>query len=224
MTISDVFMIMAILIAPFLAVFAQRQIDLWREQRQRKLWIFKTLMATRGRTLSPEHVQALNMIELEFQKSSEKPILDAWKEYHDHLNSYPREGENQKERAVVWDEQTAKLLATLLIKMSKAFSYKFDVVQIKKGAYSPQGHATTEIELQLLRRFVLEWLAGDRKVSVSIVPKDEEAAKQGQLLMAGISGVIEGKKRLKVELVPQPDGDDKPNKANSADAKSRAAD
>ena len=76
-------MIVAILIAPFLAVFAQRQIDLWREQRQRNLWVFKTLMATHGRTLSPEHVQALNMIELKFQKSSEKPILDAWKEYHD---------------------------------------------------------------------------------------------------------------------------------------------
>jgi hypothetical protein len=79
MTISDVLMIVAILIAPFLAVFAQRQIDLWREQRQRNLWVFKTLMATHGRTLSPEHVQALNMIELKFQKSSEKPILDAWK-------------------------------------------------------------------------------------------------------------------------------------------------
>ncbi len=224
MTISDALMIIAVLAAPFLAVFAQRQIDLWREQRQRKLWVFKTLMATRGRTLSPEYVQALNMIELEFQKSSEKPIRDAWKEYHDHLNSYPREGENQKERAAVWDEALAKLLANLLIKMSKAFSYEFDVVQIKKGAYSPKGHATTEIELQLLRRFALEWLAGERKVSVSIVPKDDESAKQGQVFMAGLSGIIEGQKQIKVELVSQMDGDDKPNNTNSADAKSRAAD
>lgn len=217
-------MIIAVLIAPFLAVFAQRQIDLWREQRQRKLWVFKTLMATRGRTLSPEHVQALNMIELEFQKPSEKPIRDAWKEYHDHLNSYPREGQNQKERAALWDEESAKLLVNLLIKMSEAFSYKFDVVQIKKGAYSPQGHATTEIELQLLRRFALEWFAGDRKVQVSIVPKDDEAAKQGQIFMAGISGIIEGQKQIKVELVPTKNEDDEPNKANSADAKNRAAD
>ena len=217
-------MILAVLIAPFLAVFAQRQIDLFREQRQRKLWVFKTLMATRGRTLSPEHVQALNMIELEFQKSSEKPIRDAWKEYHDHLNSYPREGENQKERAAVWDEESGKLLVNLLSKMGATFSYKFDVVQIKKGAYSPQGHATTEIELQLLRRFALEWLAGDRKVQVSIVPKDDEAANQGQIFMAGLSGIIEGQKQIKVELVPQLNDDDKPNQANSADAKSRAAD
>lgn len=224
MTISDSLMIIAILLAPFLAVFAQRRIDLWREQRQRKLWVFKTLMATRGRTLSPEHVQALNMIELEFQKSSEKPILLAWKEYHDHLNSYPREGENQKERSALWTQRTDELLANLLIKMGKAFSYEFDTVQIRKGVYSPQGHATAEFELQLLRRFVIEWLAGDRKVSVSIVPKDDEAAKQGQLFMAGISGVLDGQKSIKVELMPRPSDIAEPNKANSADAKNRAAD
>jgi len=214
MTTSDVLLIIAVLVAPFLAVFAQRQIDLWREQRQRKLWVFKTLMATRGQTLSPKHVQALNMIELEFQKPSEKPILEAWKEYHDHLHSYPKEGENQKELAVVWDKESTKFLANLLSEMSKAFSYKFDAVQIKKGAYSPQGHATIEMELQLLRRFALEWFAGDRKVSVSIVPKDDEADKQGQQFMAGISGVIEGQRTIRVELVPSPSGDGKPNKGN----------
>lgn len=214
MTISNALMILAVLFAPFLAVFAQRQIDLWREQRKRKLWVFKTLMATRGRTLSPEHVQALNMIELEFQKPSEKPIRDAWKEYHDHLNSYPNEGVNQNERAVVWEGETTNLLATLLTKMSKAFSYEFDLVQIKKGAYSPQRHVTTEIELQLLRRFAIECLAGDRKVSVAIVPKNDEAAKQGQQLMAGIAGMLEGQKSFRVEIVTPPSEENKPNAAN----------
>jgi hypothetical protein len=77
---------------------------------------------------------------------------------------------------------------------------------------------------QLLRRFAIEWLAGNRKVSVSIVPKDDEAAKQGQQFMAGISGVIEGQKTIRVELVPPPSVEGKPNKANSAKAKNRAAD
>ena len=99
-------MIVAILIAPFLAVFAQRQIDLWREQRQRKLWVFKTLMATRGRTLSPEHVQALNMIELEFQKSSEKPILYAWKEYYD-LSLTQRSNTSLREPNLIMNDTTA---------------------------------------------------------------------------------------------------------------------
>ena len=57
---------------------------------------------------------------------------------------------------------------------------------------------------------MIEWLAGDRKVSVSVVPKDEEAAKQGQLFMAGISDVLEGQKRIKVELIPRQDEDGEP--------------
>ncbi len=116
MTISDVLMILAVLITPFLAVFVQKQIELWREQRSRKLWVFKTLMSTRGHVLSIEHVQALNMIDLEFTKSSEKFVISAWKEYHDHLNSYPRDGENQKERTAIWAQRQEELLANLLEK------------------------------------------------------------------------------------------------------------
>lgn len=66
MSLTDLITIVALLVAPFLAVFAQKQIEIWREKKSTKVWIFKTLMATRGRTLSLEHVQALNMIDLEF--------------------------------------------------------------------------------------------------------------------------------------------------------------
>jgi hypothetical protein len=66
MNLSNTLMILAILLSPFLAVFAQRKIDLSREKRGHKLWIFRTLMATRGNKISLEHVQALNSIELFF--------------------------------------------------------------------------------------------------------------------------------------------------------------
>ena len=66
MKISDILMILAVLCSPFLAVFVQRKIDLIREKRSHKLWIFRTLMATRGNKISLDHVQALNSIELFF--------------------------------------------------------------------------------------------------------------------------------------------------------------
>ena len=72
MTISDILMILAVLLAPFLAVYVQKKIETWKSQRDTKLWIFKTLMATRGATLSPQHVQALNMIDLEFSGKDKK--------------------------------------------------------------------------------------------------------------------------------------------------------
>jgi len=200
MTISDGLMIMAVLVAPFLAVFAQKQIELWREKRSRKLWIFKTLMATRGRTLTPEHVQALNMIDLEFTEISDKMVINKWKEYHDHLNSYPRDGDNQKERAVIWTQKTEELLAVLLVSMGASLGFEFDSVQIRRGAYNPEGHVNADIELQLLRRMVIEWLGGDRKVAVSLVPNDEEAAIQGKRMLDGLFPVLEGENRIKVEI------------------------
>lgn len=203
MTISDGLMILAVLIASFLAVFAQKQIELWREQRSRKIGVFKTLMTTRGRPLSIEHVQALNMIDLEFTKTADKEIITAWKEYHDHLNSYPKEGENQKEKVAVWTDRLQGLLKNLLEKMGESLGYAFDPVQIRKGVYAPMAHALIDIELQVLRRMALEWLSGDRKVSVSLVPKDEESAKNGQKFLEGILGIVEGQKQIKIEVVKE---------------------
>jgi len=203
MTVSDGLMIAAVLLAPFAAVFAQRQVELWRERRGRRLGVFKTLMATRGTPLSPEHVQALNMIDLEFAKPPEQSVLTAWKEYRDHLNSYPRGGEDQKERAVVWSQQTQQLLATLLGHMGKCLRFGFDPVQIKKDVYSPEAHAVAEVELQLLRRFLLEWLGGDRKVLVSVCPQDEEAAKQGEQFLEAILKLLHGQSRIRVQLSPE---------------------
>ncbi len=87
LTIADGLMILAVLLAPFLAVYVQRKIDASREKKGQKLWIFRTLMATRGNKISLEHVQALNSIDLFFVKrGKEKKIVEKWAEYLDHLN------------------------------------------------------------------------------------------------------------------------------------------
>ena len=81
MSIADWLMILAVLLSPVIAVQVQKGIEKWREGRNRKLLIFKTLMATRGSRLSPAYVEALNMIDLEFntKKTKEKKVLNAWK-------------------------------------------------------------------------------------------------------------------------------------------------
>ena len=88
MTISDYAMILAVILGPILAVQTQKWIESWRADNERKKWIFKTLMATRGTPVSPTHVQALNMIELEFsiKDPQEKAVLEAWRVYLDHLS------------------------------------------------------------------------------------------------------------------------------------------
>src|SRR5687767_2733026 len=80
--------IVAILVAPLVAV----QVSLWlerrKERRSRQLETFRTLMATRASGLAPDHVKALNMIDVEFYGSdaSSRAVLQAWKAYLDHLN------------------------------------------------------------------------------------------------------------------------------------------
>ena len=54
--------IIAIVIGPMVALWLQGILGERREQRNRKLVIFKELMATRAARLNPRHVDALNAV------------------------------------------------------------------------------------------------------------------------------------------------------------------
>ena len=56
--------VIAILLAPFVAVHVQKRLEQGRETKERKLNVFRSLMATRGAILSPIHVEALNRIDI----------------------------------------------------------------------------------------------------------------------------------------------------------------
>ncbi len=61
--------IVAIFVAPWAALWLQKRIERSNEKKQRKLNIFKTLLATRANVVSMDHVQALNMIDIQFFKT-----------------------------------------------------------------------------------------------------------------------------------------------------------
>jgi hypothetical protein len=173
MTVSDSLMILAVLLSPLIAVQVQKAVEKWRADRIKKISIFKTLMATRGTPLSPQHVEALNMIDLEFkaEKQEEKKVLEAWKVCHDHFYDVPKNYEDPSYKAemVTWTTQTEKNLIDLLHAMAKSLGYDFDEVQLKKGFYTPQGHAEIETEQFLIRKGMVELLLGKRNLPVKIV-------------------------------------------------------
>ena len=74
----------AIIIGPIIAVQLQKFIERISATKERRLRLFKTLMATRGERVSRDHVQALNMIYIEFE--GEQNVTGKWKEYNAHLN------------------------------------------------------------------------------------------------------------------------------------------
>lgn len=75
------FYMFTILLAPLVAVQVSEFLQKRKEGRARRVGIFKTLMATRANRLSGDHVQALNMIDIEFHGTDRrsKQVLEAWK-------------------------------------------------------------------------------------------------------------------------------------------------
>lgn len=138
----------AVVIGPILAVQAQKVVERIKDKQQRRLQIFKTLMATRAERVSREHVQALNMIYIEFygrkifsfswQNANEKSVTDAWKIYNAHLN------DKSYESIDAWGKRGDELFTDLLYKMSQALGYDFDMVQLRSDVYRPNAHVNLE--------------------------------------------------------------------------------
>lgn len=153
--------IAAIILGPILAVQAQKYIELRRDIRSRKLQIFRTLMATRATTLAPLHVEALNLIDIEFdaKKKKDKRVVDAWKLYLDHLGD--KRDDNDKIAVGAWYEKRGDLLTRLLYEMALCLGFDFDEVHIKRGGYIPVGLSNIEEEQHLIRREIAKILKGE---------------------------------------------------------------
>lgn len=153
--------VVAILLGPIVALELQRRLDAGREAKTRKLWIFRTLMSNRATRIAPAFVQALNLIDLDFNGSSkeEKDVRTAWKVLLDHLST-PGGADS--------DDKTMTLTGELLNAMSKALGYEFDSVQIKKGVYHPVGLGNIEQELNQIRGSLVELLSGKRRLPVAV--------------------------------------------------------
>lgn len=197
-TLTDLLMVSAVLVAPALAVQVQKWLEIFREQRGRKLWIFKTLMATRAANLSSEHVQALNMIDLEFRGKKYKPVADSWKAYLDHLASFPKDEEQLQ---IQWNERMADRLANLLMEMGRSLGYEFDEVHVKKGVYAPEAHGRLENENALIRRGLIRVLYGEAalKMDIESFPVSEAETNEQGTIRKALIDVLQGSQPLHVK-------------------------
>jgi hypothetical protein len=77
MRTADWLTIAAIMLGPILALGAQRVLDSLRETHKRRVGLFFTLLTTRMSPLAPNHVQALNSIDVIFDRAVDRPIREA---------------------------------------------------------------------------------------------------------------------------------------------------
>lgn len=136
----------------------------------RRLMVFTTLMATRRNALSPEHVSALNMVEVVFYGKS--VVLDKWKGYLGHLTDnlpYP----NDQNRVKEWSNRKDRLIAALLFEISKVLGFKIPEIEIFHGGYAPQGWADRDdMELGALQ-FLNELRASQRALPLRMMDPPE---------------------------------------------------
>ncbi len=192
---KDWLLIFSTILGPILAVQAQKWVELARDRKNRKSWIFHTLMATRANRTDVNHVQALNMIELGFygrkvlwihnRTKSEQSVLDAWKEYLDLLNS-----PFTNDTLPIWASKRDDLFVSLLHTISIDVGYSFDRVLLKNGAYTPVAHGDYFNEIANLRKFGIEVLEGKRAIKMDInslpQPAQQQPAPQTQVAVSTV--------------------------------------
>jgi hypothetical protein len=184
---TDYLIVAATLLSPLIALQVQRWLDRIREVKAGRLWVFRTLMATRAARISPQHVEALNMIDVAFYErdslfrrvfpsKANKRVREAWKEYLDHLGTSARNNIDINRHL----ERRDDLFVQLLYDMALAVGYDFDKTHIKNNNYSPIAHGKTEEEMNTIRQKLVEILSGNEslKMEVTSFPPEDESQRQ----------------------------------------------
>jgi hypothetical protein len=195
------------LLSPCIAIQVQRFIEERKEKKRRKLWIFTVLMTTRATRTAPDHVIALNSIELCFDGKSNRDtnVVDAWRIYFDHLNNVPSEeepSEASKSMHATWMQKSNDLFVDLLKSLSDVLDFKFDKVQLRRGVYYPRAHEEVEAEQRDLRQSLLKIVSGKSSVPMEVVgfPVDKEVfEKQQKLIELLLKSLSAGALRVTVE-------------------------
>jgi hypothetical protein len=158
------------LVAPLIAVQITRLLDRLNQRRESRVQVFRTLMTTRAVNLAPNHIEALNLIDVVFvRRRGDRVVREAWRRYFAHLNNkvYPRD---------LWNPKRIELLVELLYAMAQNLGYGFDKTLIETQAYSPSSVGSLEEEQQRMRTGLIGVLGGTHPLPVRIVTAAEAAS------------------------------------------------
>lgn len=162
---SDLAIIFATLVGPILAVWAAE----WRQQskveRDRREWVFRTLMSTRGARLLQEHVAAISHIEFAFPKSQYPGIDDARVLYRKQLRSRDSLSEDPAVRQA-WQNRANDLFTDLLHLMALSLKVPFTKSEITEESYHPDAYFVSELELQQIRTLTLAVLRDGKPINI----------------------------------------------------------
>ena len=128
-------------------------------------------MSTRRAFLSQDHVNALNLIELEFH--GETKVIDAWNAYLKHLSAPfdPKDGER-----VARERQG--LLTKILSAMSTVIGINIEQLDIFEGGYIPQRAVDVETQQLAALGLLADIAQGKRALPIEIKETAASTAKR----------------------------------------------
>lgn len=182
MTVNDWLTIAAIVLGPIFGASLAVWLEARRAKRERRLDIFRTLMRTRRNPMWPDHVGALNLVEIEFQDHPK--VIQNWKALFQHLGTeHVRRQDEQTDKDMPQHEQNERnnrywlrllqerqeILTELLHAISKVVGFsKMEQLEIFKGGYTPQGWNDIDMEQAAVRRLFTEIYLGRRMFPIGV--------------------------------------------------------
>lgn len=157
-TNAEIILAFATFFGPIAAIQAERFLARRREKQERRLAIFRALMATRASQLTAEHVNAINAIPIDFY--GHKKVTDRWEEYFAHLHK-----ENMEVK--LWAQKKAELLTALLSEIGTALKYRFNAREME-SVYSPKGHIEIENAQYTILHGMAELLRGKNPLQMEV--------------------------------------------------------
>jgi hypothetical protein len=194
MTANEIITLIAILVGPVLAVFVTRFVDARREISGRRMDIFRTLMRTRRTPMIPEHVGALNLIEIEF--AGKEKVLNAWRDLLTHFGMQHTRNPDEEDSPTINEQERGfrrhkfntrlfgerqRLLAKLLHAMAKTLRFKAEQLEIFEGGYTPQGWVDIDLQNFAIRDFVIDLALGRKMLPIGVIDYREARAVNEQL-------------------------------------------
>lgn len=157
----DIINFIAIIAGPILAVWVEKMRQERADARDRKLAVFRSLMRTRRLRLDPEHVGALNLVDLEFYGCAR--VIQALEAYMDNLSG-PIPPESEIDR---FTSRRTDLLISLIFEIGKELKFSFDKKDLEKSSYGPAAWQTEQDTARQNLIYVNEMLSGKRALPVT---------------------------------------------------------
>ena len=158
-----VFTIIAILAGPVIAIQLTRWLDRRGADKERKLAIFRTLMRTRGWRLHQDHVEALNLVEVEFIKHEK--VMETWRGYFSHLCADPPPVDDNVSHNLL-SQNRNELLTKLISEIAAVLDIKIEQLDILRMNYVPQGWAEDDMQQRVARMGLINVLHGRTPIAV----------------------------------------------------------